>query len=84
MSPGGWLALIVVVIALVGFVKLVRKREITDERFAIESRRPSLLRAGLLEIQGFLEPEKRAALQVVEDEKRKTDLTVCGEPPRPR
>ena len=39
------------------------------------------MRTGLQEFQGFLEPEKKAALEIVTEEKRKTDVTLSGDPP---
>ncbi len=81
MSPGAWLALIILIFAAVGFLRLVKKREISEKQFEIESRRTSLMGTGLQEFQGFLEPEKRAALKVVQEEKRKTDQTISGAKP---
>ena len=64
-----------------GVFKLTRRRGFSDEEYERESKRPSLLRTGLQEFQGFLEPEKKAALRVVQEEKRKTDRAIPGEPP---
>ena len=80
MSFDAWLALIVLILAFVGFLRLGKKREISEERFEFESRRPSLLGMGLQEFQGFIEPEKKAAQKVVQEERRKTDQTISGEP----
>jgi len=82
MSTGVWIVVVVLVMLMaLGIVQALRKRELTDEEFEREARRPSLMRTGLQEFQGFLEPEKKAALEVVEQEKRKTDQSVAGEPP---
>jgi hypothetical protein len=64
---------------VVGALKPIRARELSDEKFVREARRPSLLRTGL---QGVLEPEKRAAIGVVREERRKTNQAATGEPPR--
>jgi hypothetical protein len=64
-----------------GLAKLLRKKGFSDEEYEREAARPSLLRTGLQELQGFLEPEKRAAIQVVREEKQKTDQTTPGDPP---
>ena len=52
-----------------------------EEDFEREAKRPSLMRTGFQEFQGFLEPEKKAALEIVTEEKRKTDVTLSGDPP---
>ncbi len=70
-----------VALMALGIVQALRRKELTEEEFEREAGRPSLMRTGLQEFQGFLEPEKKAALQVVEQEKRKTDQTVAGDPP---
>jgi hypothetical protein len=83
MSPAGWIAIIVLVLCVYGFIQLGRRREITEEEFEREARRASLIRTGLQELQGFLEPAKRAAQEAVQEEKRKTNTSVAGEPPEP-
>jgi hypothetical protein len=81
MSWIAWTWLIVLVLAVYGLLRLGKPRSISEEEFEREARRPSLVRTGLQEFQGFLEPEKRAALEAVQAEERKTDQTVPGEPP---
>jgi hypothetical protein len=66
---------------VLGAVKLLRKKHFSEEEFEREAARPSLLRTGLQELQGFLEPEKRAAIEVVREERRKTDPSNPGDPP---
>lgn len=81
MSPAGWLAIIVIALMIVFVVQLARPRSFSDEEFEKESKRPSLLRTGLQEVQGFLEPTKKVAIEVVEQEKRKTNQEATGDPP---
>jgi hypothetical protein len=77
-----WLAVLVVVgLMALGVLRALRTREITDQDFEREAKRPSLMRTGLQEFQGFFEPEKKAAVEVVKQEKRKTDRIVPGDPP---
>lgn len=64
---------------VVGVLKSIRARELSDEEFVREARRQSLLRTGL---QGVLEAEKRATIEVVREERRKTNQAATGEPPR--
>ncbi len=40
-----------------------------------------MVRTGLQEFQSLLEPEKKAAIEAVQKEKRKTDQQISGEPP---
>ena len=77
-----WVAGIALVLLMfAGLIQSIRKKKFTDEEFEREAKRPSLMRTGLQELQGFLEPEKKAALEIVKEEKRKTDQTIPGEPP---
>jgi len=73
----------VVLLMGAGVLRLMARKEITDEEFELGTRRPSLLRAGLQEFQGFLEPEKRAAFKAVQEEKQKSERSVPGELPKP-
>jgi hypothetical protein len=83
MSAVTWLVVIAFAALMLGIlVKTLLRHGISDEEFERQAKRPSLLRAGLQEFQGFLEPEKKAAYEVVEQEKRKTDVQTQGEPPR--
>jgi hypothetical protein len=34
-------------------------------------------------LQGFLEPERKAAMHAVQEERRKTQTSVSGDPPTP-
>ena len=81
MSAAGWLAIAVVVGALIGVTRLARPRVISDEEFERESKRPSLLRTGLAEFHGFLQPDRKAGVEAIEQEKKKTDIQVSGDPP---
>ena len=83
MSSAAWITIIVVILMVYGLVQLGRRREITEEEFEREARRPSLLRTGLQEFQGFLEPAKRAAHEAVLEEKKKTATSLSGEGPDP-
>jgi hypothetical protein len=83
MSVGWLLGLVVLVLAVYGLLRLGKKREFSDEEFERESKRPSLMRTGLQEFQGFLEPEKRAAIVEVRKEQKKVDQVVPAEPPTP-
>ena len=77
-----WLAVLVVVILMaLDVLRKLRTREFTDQDFERGAQRPSLMRTGLQEFQGFLEPEKKVAVEVVKQKKRKTDQTVPGDPP---
>jgi len=64
-----------------GILRLQRRRSLSNEEFEREARRPSLMRTGLQEFQGFLEPEKKAAVEAVREEERKTSPTFSGDPP---
>jgi hypothetical protein len=76
-----WLAaLVIVVLMALGVSRALRPGKITDQDFEREARRPSLIRTGLQEFQGFLEPEKKAAVEVIEQERRKTDSIASGDP----
>jgi hypothetical protein len=78
-----WLVVLSLAALMLGILARTRRRhELSDEEFGREAKRPSLLRTGLQEFQGFLEPEKKAAYAVVEREQRKTDIQTQGEPPR--
>lgn len=80
MSASAWIVLVVLVLMIYGLVRLARPRaELSDEEFEREARRPSLLRTGLQDLQGFLEPEKRASVQVLRQEKRKTKRNLSGD-----
>ncbi|PYV12857.1 MAG: hypothetical protein DMG07_16115 [Acidobacteria bacterium] len=70
-------AAVVVVVLTYAFVHVM----LGQEDFEREAKRPSLMRTGFQEFQGFLEPEKKAALEIVTEEKRKTDVTLSGDPP---
>lgn len=74
-------AAVLVALLVYGLVHVVRPRELSEEEFEREAKRPSLMRTGLQEFQGFLEPEKKVALEIVTEEKRKTDVTLSGDPP---
>ena len=75
-----WLAALVIVILMaLGVSRALRPGRITDRNFEREARRPSLIRTGLQEFQGFLEPEKKVAVEVIEQERRKTDQIVSGD-----
>lgn len=74
-------AAVLVALLVYGLVHVVRPRELGEEEFEREAKRPSLMRTGLQEFQGFLEPEKKVALEIVTEEKRKTDVTLSGDPP---
>ncbi len=82
MSAGAWIGgILVASLMAVGIIRALRKKELSEDEFEREARRQSLVRTGFQEFQGFLEPEKKAAFEVVEQEKRKTDQTVTGDPP---
>jgi hypothetical protein len=82
MTILAWAAgIALVLLMLAGLAQLAGNKEFSDEAYERECRRPSLLRTGLQEFQGFLEPEKKAAIEIVKEEKRKTDQSVPGEPP---
>jgi hypothetical protein len=81
VSASVWIVLLVFVLMVYGLVRLTRPRTISDEEFEREARRPSLLRTGLQELQGFLEPEKRASIQALRREKRKTKNKLSGDRP---
>lgn len=83
MSVAWLLGLVVLVLAVYGFLQLGKKREFSDEEFERESKRPSLIRTGLQEFQAFLEPEKKVAIEEVRKEQKKVDQAVPGEPPTP-
>ena len=70
-------AAVVVVVLTYAFVHVM----LGEEDLEREAKRPSLMRTGLQEFQGFLEPEKKAVLEIVTEEKRKTDVTLSGDPP---
>jgi len=79
MSVAGWIAVIVIALLFYGLSQLGRKREISDEEFEREAKRgASLLGNGLQELQGFLEPGAKAAMEVLKGEKRKTDQHPSG------
>jgi hypothetical protein len=81
MSAVAWLVVLALAAMMLGILaKTLRRHGISDEEFDRKAKRPSLLRAGLQEFQGFLEPEKKAAYEVVEQEKRKTDVQTQGDP----
>ena len=84
VSAAWFLGLILLVLAVYGLVQLGKKHEFSDEEYEHESKRPSLIGTALQEFQGFLEPEKRAAVVEIRKEKRKADQTVPSEPPKPR
>ncbi len=80
-----WLVgLVVLALAFYGLAQLGKKREFSDEEYERESKRPSLIGTALQEFQGFLEPEKRAAVVEIRKEEKKVDQTVPSEPPKPR
>jgi len=83
MSVAWLLGLVVAALAVYGLLQLGKKRELSDEEFERESKRPSLIRTGLQEIQGFLEPEKRTAIVEVRKEQTKVDQAVPADPPTP-
>ena len=83
MSVAWLLGLVVAALAVYGLLQLGKKREFSDEEFERESKRPSLIRTGLQEIQGFLEPEKRTAIVEVRKEQTKVDQAVPADPPTP-
>ena len=84
LVPAAWfLGLVVLVLAVYGLVQLGKKREFSDEEFEHKSKRPSLIGTALQEFQGFLEPEKRAAVIEIRKEQKKVDQTVPSEPPKP-
>ena len=83
MSVAWLLGLVVAALAVYGLLQLGKKREFSDEEFERESKRPSLIRTGLQEVQGFLEPEKRTAIVEVRKEQTKVDQAVPAEPPTP-
>jgi len=70
-------AAVMVVVVTYAFVHVM----LGEEDLEREAKRPSLMRTGLQEFQGFLEPEKKAVLEIVTEEKRKTDVTLSGDPP---
>jgi hypothetical protein len=80
-----WLVgLVVLALAFYGLAQLGKKRKFSDEEYERESKRPSLIGTALQEFQGFLEPEKRAAVVEIRKEKRKADQAVPSEPPKPK
>lgn len=81
MSASAWIVLLVFILMLCGRLGLARPRKISDEDFERGARRPSLLGTGLQERQGFLEPEKRASVQAIRREKRKTSHIKSGDRP---
>jgi len=83
MSVAWLLGLVVAALAVYGLLQLGKKRELSDEEFERESKRPSLIRTGLQEVQGFLEPEKRTAIVEVRKEQTKVDQAVPADPPTP-
>lgn len=83
MSVAWLLGLVVAALAVYGLLQLGKKREFSDEEFERESKRPSLIRTGLQEVQGFLEPEKRTAIVEVRKEQTKVDQAVPADPPTP-
>jgi hypothetical protein len=83
MSVAWLLGLVVAALAVYGLLQLGKKREFSDEEFERESKRPSLIRTGLQEVQGFLEPEKRTAIVEVRKEQTKVDQAVPADPPIP-
>jgi hypothetical protein len=83
MSVAWLLGLVVAALAVYGLLQLGKKREFSDEEFERESKRPSLIRTGLQEVQGFLEPEKRTAIVEVRKEQTKVDQAAPAEPPTP-
>lgn len=83
MSVAWLLGLVVAALAVYGLLQLGKKRELSDEEFERESKRPSLIRTGLQEVQGFLEPEKRTAIVEVRKEQTKVDQAAPAEPPTP-
>jgi hypothetical protein len=83
MSVAWLLGLVVAALAVYGLLQLGKKRELSDEEFERESKRPSLIRTGLQEVQGFLEPEKRTAIVEVRKEQTKVDQAVPADPPIP-
>jgi hypothetical protein len=70
-----------VLLMIAALIRSSGKKEFTEEAFERESKRPSLIRTGLQEFQDLLEPEKKAAFEIVKGEKRKTDSTTPGAPP---
>ena len=83
MTLIAWIVvLVVVVLMVVGIVSTSHRREITEDEFECKARRPSVLRAGLIEFQSYLEPEKRAAIEAVREEKRKREQQEQGDPPQ--
>ncbi len=83
LSAAWFLGLVVLALAIYGLVQLGKKREFSDEEFERESKRPSLIGTALQEFQGFLEPEKRAAVMEIRKDQKKVDQTVPSEPPKP-
>ncbi len=81
MSAASWVGLTVFLLMVYGLYQLGRRRELSEKDFEREARRPSLLGTGLQEFQGLLEPEKKAAIQSVREEKRKTKPSLSGERP---
>jgi hypothetical protein len=81
MSAGYWIGLLVLILLVYGLVRLARVRSLSEEEFEREARRPSLLGTGLQELQGFLEPEKKASVESVREEKRKTNQSLSGDRP---
>ena len=82
MSLGFWLTVLAVVLLMAsGICQALRRKEFSEEEFERESKRPSLMRTGFQEFQGFLEPEKKDDLEVVKEEKKKTDQVFPSEPP---
>ncbi len=77
-----WMVVLVVVgFMAFGILRTIRTGQLTDHDFERERKRPSLIRTGLQEFQGFLEPEKKVAVEVIKQEMRKTDQTIPGDPP---
>jgi len=84
MSAAWLLGLVVVALAFYGLLRLGKRHEFSNEEYERESKRPSLIGTALQEFQGFLEPEKRAAVIEIRKEQKKVDQTVPSEPPKPQ
>jgi len=78
-----WLLLLAFVVLILVGANAVRRTSLSDEEYERESKRPSVLGTAMQGLQGFLEPERKAAMHAVQEEKRKTQSNVSGDPPSP-
>ena len=79
MTPMGWM-LVIGIPVLVGLLILEGRRQ--EKRHGRAGTGARLMRAGMLEMQTFLEPEKKVEI-LLQEEEGQTDVVPAGAPPDP-